>query len=99
MLATIVSKKPARTRSPGYCEQEQNKFEPYGDLVDQTFSQFNENYINNQDSHSQIENDETPGAEYTNENYLEDTETKLPQFPNFMPKILPDDLIANFFSI
>ena len=50
------------------------KFEPYGDLVDQAFSQFNENSINNQDSHSQIENDETPGAEYPNENDSEDTE-------------------------
>ena len=42
------------------------RFEPSGDLVDQTFSQFNGNYIKNQDSNSQIENDETPGAEYTN---------------------------------
>ena len=42
------------------------KFEPYGDL-DQAFSQFNENLINNQDKHSQIENDETPGPEYPNE--------------------------------
>ena len=50
------------------------KFEPYGDLVDQAFSQFNENSIINQDSHSQIENDETPGAEYPNENNSEDTE-------------------------
>ena len=33
------------------------KFEPYCDLVDQAFSQFNENLINNQDPHSQIEND------------------------------------------
>ena len=41
-------------------------FEPSGDLVDQTFSQFNGNYIKNQDSNSQIENDETPGAKYTN---------------------------------
>ena len=31
------------------------KFEPYNDLVDQAFSQFNENSINNQDPHSQIE--------------------------------------------
>ena len=31
------------------------KFEPYSDLVDQAFSQFNENSINNQDPHSQIE--------------------------------------------
>ena len=61
------------------------KFEPYGDLVDQYFSQFNENSINNQDSHSQIENDETARAEIPSENDSEDT---------IMPQILPDDEIA-----
>ena len=50
--------------------------EPCGDLVDQAFSQFNENSFNNQDPHSQVENDETPVAEYLNE--------------NFMPQIFPD---------
>ena len=39
------------------------KFEPYGGLVDQAFSQFNENLINNRDAHIQIENDKTPEAE------------------------------------
>ena len=43
------------------------KFEPYGDLVDQAFSQFNEISINNQDPHSQIEKNETPEAEYPND--------------------------------
>ena len=39
------------------------KFEPYGGLVGQGFSKFNETLINNQeDPHSQIENDETPEA-------------------------------------
>ena len=72
------------------------RFEPYGDLVDQAFSQFNENYIKNQDSHSQIENDETTGAEYPNENDSEDTETnRTSPSPNFMPQILPNDKIAN----
>ena len=71
------------------------KFEPYGYLLDQDFSQFNENSINNQDPHSQIENDEIPGTEYPNENDLEDTETnKTSAIPNFMPQILPDDEIA-----
>ena len=71
------------------------KFEPYGYLLDQAFSQFNENSINNQDPHSQIENDEIPGTEYPNENDLEDTETnKTSAIPNFMPQILPDDEIA-----
>ena len=37
------------------------KFEPCGNLVDQAFSQFIENLINNQDPHSQIENDENQG--------------------------------------
>ena len=44
------------------------KFELYGNLVDQAFSQFNETFINNQDPlHNQTENDETSGAEYPNE--------------------------------
>ena len=30
------------------------KFEPYGDLADQAFSQFNEKSITNQDPHSQV---------------------------------------------
>ena len=43
------------------------KFEPYDDLTDL----YNEN--SSQDPHSQIENDETPGAEYPNKNDSEDT--------------------------
>ena len=63
------------------------KFEPYSGLVDQAFSQFNENSINNQDPHSQIENDETPEAEYLNENDSEDTEiNKTSAIPNFYAK-------------
>ena len=68
------------------------KFEPYGDLVDPSFSQFNDNSITNREPLSQVENDETPGAEYLNENDSEDTETsKTSEIPNFTPKILPDD--------
>ena len=33
---------------------EKIKFEPYGELDDQAYSQFNENAINDQDKHSQI---------------------------------------------
>ena len=65
------------------------KLEPYGDLGDQAFSQFNENSINNQDPHSQIENEETPDAEYSNENDSEDTETKkTSEISNFMPQMM-----------
>ena len=52
------------------------KFEPYGDLVDQTFSQFNEKSITNQDTDSQIENDEND-SENTGIN-------KTSVIPNFM---------------
>ena len=63
------------------------KFEPYGDLIDQAFSQFTENSIINQEPFSQVENDETSGAEYPNENDSEDTKTnKTSAIPNFMPK-------------
>ena len=37
------------------------------DLISQAFLQFNENLINNQSPHSQIKNDELPGAEHPNE--------------------------------
>ena len=52
------------------------KFEPYGDLVDQVFSKFNENSISNQNPCSQTENDVTSGAEYPNENDSEDKKKK-----------------------
>ena len=50
------------------------------------FFQINENLINNQDPHKQIENDETPGVEYPNEGNSEGEETnKTSVLPNFMP--------------
>ena len=51
------------------------KFELYGDLVDQVYSKSNETLISNQNPQSQIENDETLGAEYSNESYSENRET------------------------
>ena len=91
-LSTTVSKQTARVRSPSCCKREQNKV---CDLVDQAFSQFNENLINNQDPHSQIENEETSGAGYYNENDSKDTETnKTFAVTNFKSQTLPDDEIA-----
>ena len=67
------------------------KFEPYGDLVDQAFPQFNENLINKQDPHSQIENDETAAPEYRNESDSEEEETNNNSaLSNFMPQILQE---------
>ena len=68
------------------------RFEPCGNLVDQAFLQFNVNLINNQDPHSRIENDETPGAEYPNESDSEEGKTSV--LPNFVPQMLSDDKIA-----
>ena len=51
--------------------------------------------INNQDPQSQIENDETPKTECSNESYSENRETnKAAAIANFMPKILSDNDIA-----
>ena len=38
--------------------EHKQKFEPYGDLVDQDFSQYDENLIKNQDPQNQIKNNE-----------------------------------------
>ena len=59
------------------------------------YSQLNNTLINNQDPHSQIENDEIPGAEYPNNNDSEDAETnKTSTIPTFMSQILPDEEIT-----
>ena len=58
-------------------------FERHGHLVDQAFSQFNEDSINNQEPNSQTEKDETPMAEYPNENDSDNTEIdKTSSIPN-----------------
>ena len=49
---------------------------------------------NNQDPHGEIEDDEIPRAEYSNENDSEETDNKTSGIPNFMPKILPYDDMA-----
>ena len=55
--------------------------------------------LNNQDPHSQIENDEIPGAEYTNDNDSEDIETnKTSTISTFMPQMLPGDEIIESLS-
>ena len=68
------------------------KFEPYGGLVDEAYSKFNEILLNNQDPQSQFENDEILEAEYSNGSYSDDREiNEAPANTNFMPKILPDN--------
>ena len=48
--------------------------------------------------HNQIENDETTGTEYSNENLSENTEKKKNSaMANFFPKMEWDDDITEFF--
>lgn len=71
------------------------KFDPYDDLVDQTFWQFNDNLINNQDPQNQIENKEKLVAKYPKESDSEERETnKTFAFLNFMLQLLPDGEIV-----
>ena len=75
--------------------QNKMKFDPYHDLVDQTFLQFNDNLINNQDPQNQIENKEKLGAKYPKESDSEERETnKTFALLNFMPQLLPDGEIV-----
>ena len=70
-LSTVASKQNSRVQEVHYnVNISKIKFEPNDDLVDQAFSQFNENAIsiNNQDPYSQTDNDETPVAKYPNGN-------------------------------
>ena len=71
------------------------KFDPYDDLVDQSFWQFNDNLINNQDPQNQIENKEKLVAKYPKESDSEERETnKTFAFLNFMLQLLPDGEIV-----
>ena len=57
--------------------------------------QFNENLINNEDSHSQIENVEIPGAEYPDGSDSEGGKiNKISALASFMPQIFQDDQIT-----
>ena len=74
-------------------------FKPYSDLVDQTFSHFNETLINIQDLYNKIQNYKTPRAEYNNGNNSEGTETnKTSAIFNVMPKIIAGDEIEEEFK-
>lgn len=79
-LLIIVSKRTASGSTRGCSKHEKINFERHG-LVDYVFSQFNKNLINNQVSHSQMENDETPGTEYPNKRTQKtEKKTKIPPF-------------------
>ena len=72
------------------------KFEPFADIVDEAFANYNENLVNNQDPYGQIDNDETEQTcEDTDENESNSSDTSVNNaLPNNMPPQLSDESIS-----
>ena len=64
------------------------KFEPCSDLVDEAYSCYNANMLDNQDPFIQIENDETGEAVYSNDENT--NSSRNPAIPNFKPRFIED---------
>ena len=70
------------------------KFEPYVELVDETYENFNAALVDNQDAYGQIANDETIAASYNEDaTETEDSENSSANLysASLMPEILPND--------
>ena len=75
----------------------EHKFEPYTELVDEAYENFNTELVDNQDSYGQIENDESVTASYSEEaKATEDSENSSANLysASLMPEIPPDNEIA-----
>ena len=73
------------------------KFEPYAELVDEVYENFNAELVDNQDAYGQIENDETITASYNEDaTETEDSENSSANLysASLMPEIPPDNEIA-----
>ena len=73
------------------------KFEPYAELVDKAYENFNAELVDNQDSYGQIENDKTFTLSHNeDETETEDSEniSKKLYSASLMPEIPPDNEIA-----
>ena len=69
------------------------KFEPFGNLVDDSYSRYNANMLDNQDPFG-LTFDETGKAVYSNDQDDENTESKTNSVtPNFIWRIMADDEI------
>ena len=73
------------------------KFEPFAEIVDETYENVNAELVDNQDAYGQIENVETITASYNeNETEAEDSENSSANLysVSLMPEISPDNEIA-----
>ena len=82
--------------------ENQQKFEPYAAIVDRAYENLDSEFVDNQDAHGQIENDETGEPIYSED--AEPTEQNSQVHESnlasgyFMPKIVTRDKIATSIS-
>ena len=78
--------------------ENQQKFEPYAPIVDRAYENLNSEFLDNQDVHGQIENDETGEPIYSEDTEPTEQNSKVHKsnlaLGDFIPKIATDDEIA-----
>ena len=79
-------------------DENQQKFEPYAAIVDRAYENLNSEFVDNQDVHGQIENDETEEPIYSEDTEPTDQNSQVHEsnlaLGDFIPKIATDDEIA-----
>ena len=84
--------------------ENQQKFEPYAAIVDRAYENLNLEFVDNQDVHGQIENDEAGEPIYSEDTDSTEQNSKVHEsnlaLGDFIPKIATDDEItANIRSL
>ena len=78
--------------------ENQQKFEPYAPIVDRAYENLNSEFLDNQDVHGQIENDETGEPIYSEDTEPTEQNSKVHKsnlaLGDFIPKIATDGEIA-----
>ena len=78
--------------------ENQQKFEPYAAIVDRAYENLNSEFVDNQDVHGQIQNDETGEPIYSEDTEPTEQNSQVHEsnlaLGDFIPKIASDDEIA-----
>ena len=78
--------------------ENQQKFEPYAAIVDRAYENLNSEFVDNQDVHGQIQNDETGEPIYSEDTEPTEQNSQVHEsnlaLGDFIPKIATDDEIA-----
>ena len=74
--------------------ENQRKFEPYATIVDKEYENLNSEFVDNQDAHGQIENDETGEPIYSEDTEPTEQNSKVHELNlalgDFIPKTATD---------